>query len=262
MAQLNWKSASPTDSSSSAPSASSANPWFAVSIGLMGLIVGFGIAQWRGSASQAPGESPSPIVQAPIPPPTPNPTPSPSNPASTDDDSVLGEEDSPVTLIEFVDYQCPFCKRFFDQTLSQIKTEYIDTGKVKLVMRDFPLSFHQNAQKTSEATECAGDEGKFWEMHDTLFQKQDEWASASNVNDLLKKYAADLGLSSSFDSCLDDGTYAQEVQKDFADGSSAGINGTPGFWVIGKDGKGQQISGAVPFQNFKTVIDSLLGPDA
>lgn len=269
MAPLNWQESTSKNLSSrdrtenvSRP-ASGSNPWFAVSVGLMGLIVGFGIGKWRaGNFPIAAGSPPAQIVQVPTAPNAPiqAPTPAPSaDPAKPDDDATLGEKDAPVTLIEFVDYQCPFCKRFFDQTFSQLKTEYVDTGKIKLVMRDFPLSFHQNAQKASEATECAEEGGKFWEMHDLLFAKQDEWASSTTANDLFKQYAASLGLGKTFDSCLDTGKHAQEVQKDLSDGTTAGINGTPGFWVIGKDGRGQQISGAVPFSNFKTVIDSLLG---
>lgn len=271
MTPLHWQDASQKgtpekriSASGPSPSSSATNPWFAVSMGLMGLIVGFGIGKWRsGALPIAAGNPPAQIAQVPTAPTPPAQAPQPpaptANPAKPDDDPVLGKDDAPVTLIEFVDYQCPFCKRFFDQTFSQLKTEYVDTGKVKIVMRDFPLSFHQNAQKASETTECAEEGGKFWKMHDLLFQKQDEWASSSTANDLFKQYAASLGLGKTFDSCLDTGKYAQEVQKDLSDGTTAGINGTPGFWVIGKDGKGQQISGAVPFSNFKTVIDSLLG---
>lgn len=234
----------------------------AFSLFLMGLIVGYGIGSWQSARLSAAGSPPLQIAQVPTAPTAPPQAPQPpvpaADPAKPDDDAVLGKADAPVTLIEFVDYQCPFCKRFFDQTFSQLKTEYVDTGKIKLVMRDFPLSFHQNAQKASEATECAEEGGKFWEMHDLLFAKQDEWASSTTANDLFKQYATSLGLGKTFDSCLDTGKHAQEVQKDLNDGTAAGINGTPGFWVIGKDGKGQQISGAVPFSNFKTVIDAML----
>lgn len=255
MASIKWQD-SPEKSEPPVQSPSRNNPWFAISLGLMGLIVGFGIAKWRGTSLPVVPRDPSPVAQAPTP--IPNPTPTPANPASVDDDPFLGEEDAPVMLIEFIDYQCPFCKRFFDQTLLQIKTEYIDTGKVKFVARDFPLGFHPNAQKASESTECAEEGGKFWAMHDLLFAKQDEWSPSSNATDLFKKYASDLDLPSSFDACLDDGKYAQEVQKDLSDGTSAGINGTPGFWVLGPDGKSQQISGAVPFANFKQAFDTLL----
>src|SRR3989344_9399332 len=97
---------------------------------------------------------------------------------SADDDPVLGEKNAKVTIIEFSDFQCPFCSRFRDQTFDQIKSKYIDTGKVKFVYRDFPLTqIHPMAQKGAEASECADEQGKFWEYHDLLFQKQDEWTS-------------------------------------------------------------------------------------
>src|SRR3989338_7560389 len=88
----------------------------------------------------------------------------PTTAASADNDAVQGSASAPITIIEFSDFQCPFCGRFYDQTLSQIKKDYIDTGKVKLVFRDFPLSFHPNAQKASESAECAKEQGKYWEM--------------------------------------------------------------------------------------------------
>jgi len=91
---------------------------------------------------------------------------------SIDDDAILGDPNAPVTIIEFSDFECPFCQRFFSETLSQIQKEYIDTGKARLVYRDFPLSFHPGAQPAAEAAECAKAQGKFWEMHDLIFSKQ------------------------------------------------------------------------------------------
>ena len=89
---------------------------------------------------------------------------------------MLGSANATITLIEFTDYQCPFCSRHFNQTYEQIKKDYIDTGKVKFYLRDFPLGFHPNAQKAAEAARCAGDQGKYWEMHDALFKNQSEWS--------------------------------------------------------------------------------------
>ncbi|TSC79639.1 MAG: DSBA oxidoreductase [Candidatus Peregrinibacteria bacterium Gr01-1014_25] len=224
-------------------------------MGLLGLIVGYGLAagvqggitipQLQGNAPAAPSAPGEPAA--------------PSTPATVDDDAVLGGDSATVTIIEFTDYQCPFCGRHYSQTFGEIKKNYIDTGKVKYVVRDFPLSFHQNAQKAAEATECAGDQDNFWEMHDLLFSKQDEWSSESDATKTFAKYARDLKMNAAaFQTCMDEDTYADEVQKDMADGSSAGIDGTPGFWVIGPDGKGEQISGAQPYQNFASVIDKML----
>ena len=165
----------------------------------------------------------------------------PSEPAKadvgTDDDAVRGEEDAPVTIIEFSDFQCPFCERFYSQTLPQLEEEYISTGKVKLVYRDFPLSFHQEAQPAAEAAECAGEQGKYWEMHDKIFENQ---ASLSNAN--YKKWAIDIGLNTAkFNTCLDSGAMASEVQKDFTDGQASGVQGTPAFFVNGKLVSGARI---------------------
>jgi len=235
------------------------NPWFASTMGLAGIIVGYVIANsMNGLVLNGPMvPTPTPTVagdtQVPTPPP------STDTPATVDDDAVLGEEDAPITLIEFTDYQCPFCGRHFTQTHNQIKANYIDTGKVKLITRDFPLSFHPHAQKASEATECADDQGKFWEMHDLLFEQQASWSNTTDAPATFKGFAADLGLNAgTFDSCLDSGKYAAEVAKDMADGSAAGIDGTPGFWILGPDGQSQKISGAYPYESFKAAFDGML----
>ena len=172
-----------------------------------------------------------------------------SKPASVDDDAVKGNKSAKVTIIEFSDFECPFCGRFYTQTYKQLVKEYVDTGKVKYVFRDFPLNFHKNAQKASEAAECADDQGLFWEMHDKLFENQQVLDVTS-----LKKYAKDLGANTKkFDECLDSGKYYSEVQKDLADGQASGVSGTPAFFVNGK-----LISGAQPFSAFKSVIDAEL----
>ncbi|UCD03461.1 MAG: DsbA family protein [Candidatus Aenigmatarchaeota archaeon] len=183
----------------------------------------------------------------------PAPAPSPQAPptvqVSVDDDAVLGEANAPITMIEFSDYECPFCTRFWEQTLPQIKTNYIDTGKVKFVYRDFPLSFHPNAQKAAEAAECAGEQGMYWEMHDKLFETGQLDVSS------LKQHAVNLNLDSSqFDSCLDSGKYASEVQKDMQEGASAGVSGTPTFFI-----NGIKVVGAQPYAAFQQVIDAQLG---
>jgi protein-disulfide isomerase len=168
---------------------------------------------------------------------------------SADDDAVLGDKDAPVTIIEFSDYECPFCSRFWSDTLPQLKREYIDTGKVKLVYRDFPLSIHPNAQIAAEAAECAGEQGKYWEMHDQIFENQGQLGEGA-----LKQWALGLGLDSGkFNSCLDSGKFTSEVQKDLADGSAVGASGTPTFFI-----NGRKIVGAQPFSAFKAIIDSEL----
>ena len=165
------------------------------------------------------------------------------------DAPVLGSKTAKVTIVEFSDYECPFCGRHFQQTYPQLKKDYIDTGKAKLVFKDFPLSFHPQAQKAAEAARCAGEQGKYWEMHDKLFSNQE---SLSVENE--KKWAKEIGLNSAkFDSCLDSGKYAGAVQSDSSYGQSIGVSGTPAFFINGK-----LISGAQPYSVFKQAIDAEL----
>ncbi|HLD00641.1 MAG TPA: DsbA family protein [Candidatus Nanoarchaeia archaeon] len=169
--------------------------------------------------------------------------------ALIDDDAIKGDPKAPVTIIEFSDFECPFCGRFYTETLGKIDEKYIKTGKVRLVYRDFPLSFHPQAQKAAETAECAGDQNKYYDMHDKLFELGVSGGVAS-----FKQYAKDLGLDTAkFNACLDSGEKAAEISNDFIDGQNAGIQGTPGFIV-----NGIMISGAQPYQVFEQVIESLL----
>lgn len=175
---------------------------------------------------------------------------------SADDDPFLGEKDAPVTLIEFSDFQCPFCRKFVEDAFPQLKKEYIDTGKVKLVYRDYPLPFHTMATPAAEGGECAKEQGKFWQYHDILFQEQAKKGNGTvefTVDDL-KKWAVQAGVNgNTFNQCLDSGKYKDEVAKDFADGEKAGVSGTPTTFI-----NGTPIVGAQPFAALKTVIDEEL----
>ncbi len=169
---------------------------------------------------------------------------------------ILGNKNAKVTLVEFSDFQCPFCKRFFDDALTQIKKEYIDTGKAKFAYRHYPLPFHQNAQKAAEASECANEQNAFWKYHDLLFQKQTEWEnqSVSDAAVSFAKYASDVGLNpSQFESCLSSSKFANIVKEDMDAGQKAGVSGTPTLFVNGK-----AVVGAQPFTSFKTAIDEEL----
>lgn len=187
---------------------------------------------------------------------------------SVDDDPVLGDKNAPVTMIEFVDYECPFCKRFADQTLAQIKTEYIDTKKVKLVMRDLPLAFHQNAHKESQAAECARDQGgdsAYFKYHDEIFKRTTSNGTGLAL-DQLSVIANDLGLNGiSLQSCLDLEKYKAEVDKDLTDASAYGTNGTPTFFIGKSDSSGKFLGtilvGAQPFESFKAALDAELNKD-
>ncbi len=169
---------------------------------------------------------------------------------SVDDDPFKGPEDAPVTIVEFSDYQCPYCKIFFDQTFNHILTLY--EGNVKFVYRDFPLGFHQYAQKAAEAAECADDQGKFWEYHDKLFQNQETWSSLGISE--FKRYAEEVGLNNDeFNRCLDNEEKTREVKKDLQDGRSYGVTGTPTFYI-----NGRKLSGAASFSNFVRIIETEL----
>ena len=171
---------------------------------------------------------------------------------SIDDDAIKGDKDAPVTIVEFSDFECPFCGRFSRDTLPQIMAEYVDTGKARFIYRDFPLSFHRNAKAAAVAAECAheagGDEAYF-AYHDKLYENQTMF-SVENF----KAWAVELGLNASqFNECLDSEKYGEEVDKDFADGQSYGVTGTPAFFI-----NGRKVSGAQPFSVFQTIIDEEL----
>lgn len=185
---------------------------------------------------------------------------------SVDDDPVLGSKNAPVTLIEFSDYECPFCKRHFTEVYPQLKKDYIDTGKVKLVYRDFPLTFHDPMATTEAmAASCARDQGGdsiYFKYHDAIFTKTTSNGNGLTVADL-GTIAGTLGLDSSkFKECLDSAKYKEEVQKDVADGAKVSVTGTPTFF-IGKSSdsgiiSGAFIYGAQPFASFQAEIDKLL----
>jgi len=181
---------------------------------------------------------------------------------SADNDPIIGNPDAPITIIEFSDFQCPFCARFHSQTLPLILDEYIEQGKVKLVFRDFPIqSIHPNALPASIAAECANEQGKFKEMHDMLFDNQNEWNKQDTVDALssFSQYATNIQLEQeTFDSCLTNGKYIEEIKKDLDDGRDYGVSGTPRFFV-GNDQIGYvELKGAQPFESFKKIIDAQL----
>ncbi len=232
---------------------SCSNPWFAVSTGLLGLIVGYGLSTTFASTTAQlptiPTNNDAVVAD--------DPEANNAEPADIDDDAVLGNDSATVTIIEFTDYECPFCGRHYSDTMSQIKENYVDTGKVKYVVRDYPLSFHPSAQKAAEATECAGEQNNFWEMHDKLFETQGSWGADAVAT--FKTYAAEIGLNAgAFATCLDSGAMEAEVNADLTAGSAAGISGTPGFWIISDNGDSKSISGAYPYATFQAAIDAML----
>jgi protein-disulfide isomerase len=162
---------------------------------------------------------------------------------------IKGSTSAKVTIIEYCDFQCPYCGKFANETLTQIDKDYIKTGKVRFAFRQFPLQFHLFAEKVAEASECAGDQNKFWEYHDKLFANQ----QSLNVSSL-KKYAADLGLDiAKFNNCLDSEVKKSIVQSEYQEGSEIGVTGTPSFFINGK-----YAAGAQSYATFKSIIDQEL----
>ena len=163
---------------------------------------------------------------------------------------TLGPKNAPITIVEFTDFQCPFCKAT-EGTVKQLRVKYGD--KVKLVHMDFPLAFHSHAVDAANAARCAEDQGKFWEYHDALFANQGKLAPAD-----LKATAKTVGLSSpQFDECLDKAKYQTAVKKDLAAGEKAGVDGTPAFFIDGRP-----LVGAQPLPQFAQIIDEELANGA
>jgi protein-disulfide isomerase len=171
-----------------------------------------------------------------------------------------GPANAKVVMVEFSDYQCPFCGRFYRDSLTQIQKDYIDTGKIRYVFRNLPLeSIHPHAFKASEAALCAGDQGKYWQMHDQIFANQ-----RALDPDSLVAHAKAVGLDVAvFQQCLSSGKHEKRIREDLAEAEALGANGTPAFF-LGTPAPGDKVksvrfvSGARPYADFKAAIDALL----
>ncbi|MDX1472470.1 MAG: DsbA family protein [Flavobacteriaceae bacterium] len=177
---------------------------------------------------------------------------------SIDDDPVKGNPSAPVTIVEFSDYECPFCRRHFDSVFSKIDQEYISNGKVRYVFRDFPLPFHEKAVTAAIAANCAGEQGKYWEFHDFLFRSKDN-LDMQSMSDFARQLELD---ETKFGDCVKDNAKESEIAMDFEEGKKYGVKGTPSFFIGNtKDGKeftGIMIRGAQPYSVFKNHIDEQL----
>ena len=178
---------------------------------------------------------------------------------------AMGNAKAEVTLIEYSDYQCPFCARYFQQTFPDIRKNYVETGKIRYMFSNFPLdSIHPQAFKAHEAAACAGDQSKYWEMHTQLFSNQRALLPAQ-----LEKYAANIGMDVAiYKACVASSKHAAKVRQEFTTASNLGIEGTPTF-VIGRAGTGDAkmkaakvLVGAQTFETFKEAIDALLNEPA
>jgi len=204
--------------------------------------------QGRPAAPSAPAQAQAPAPQA-------------VTVVSIDGGAVKGEQNAKLTLVEFTDYQCPFCSRHYRETMPKIVDEYVKTGKVRYVLREFPLeSIHRQAVKAAEAANCSGEQGKYWEMHNLLFSNQ----KAMTIKDFVD-HAQGLGLDNAkFLKCVDSGKYTAKVRKDIGDAQKYGATGTPTFFLGHTDPKSTDVKtvkklvGAQPYGAFKDAIDSLL----
>lgn len=227
------------------------NPWQLVTFLLIGLIAGYGVSYFAGAPDTTESETTQEITITP------------EQEADTvvdvgvDDDAGLGDPDAPVVIVEFSDFQCFYCRRFYNDTYTLLKENYVDKGLVYLVYRDFPLaSIHPDAQKAAEAAECAAEQDKFWEMHDMIFDGQNALGSGtvSIPMESLKEYAVELGLDAEdFNACLDDGDQADEVNEDIHDALKYEVTATPTFFI-----NGHLVVGARSYETLAGMIDSLL----
>src|SRR3989304_2233796 len=167
----------------------------------------------------------------------------------------LGDENAPITLVEFGDYQCFFCHKFFNETESAILKNYVETGKVKIIFKDFTI-IGPDSIAAANAAHCAKDQGKFWEYHDTLYNnwggENNDWASSEN----LLKFAQSIELNEeNFVKCMVEKKYDQLVTSSNNDARTLGLTGTPGFFIIGPDNQITKIPGAQPYESFQRIFE-------
>ena len=168
--------------------------------------------------------------------------------------NAMGDPKAPVKLIEYADFQCPYCKQFTDDTEAQIIATYVQTGKVYFEYHSMGTFIGPESERAAEAAYCAGDQGKFWEMHDIIFANQGVERSGALGDSHLTAFAAKIGLDSNqFSSCFTGGKYAGKVSQDLADGTAAGVQSTPSFLL-----NGTLVEGALSFTDFQTKIDAAL----
>jgi protein-disulfide isomerase len=171
---------------------------------------------------------------------------------------VLGSDSAPITLVEFGDYQCFYCNRFFHTTEPDIEKNYVDIGKVKMIFKDFTI-IGQDSINAAHAAHCAQEEGKFWEFHDILYNnwtgENNGWASPSNIAGFAKQLELD---EENFSSCMSEARYLSVIKTSNSDAKTLGLTGTPGFFIIGPDNSITKLSGAQPYEVFEEIFSSKL----
>ena len=181
---------------------------------------------------------------------------SPTAMAAAGEMGVWGSSDAPVTVVEFTDFQCAYCRRHALRTLPRILETYVGPGQVRYVVKDFPLPSHPNAWKAAEAARCAVAQAAYWAIYQQLFETQDNW-SQQEPDEAIETFVGDaqeLGLdAAAFRECLESGLYSDQVANDVKEGQQAGVEGTPTFLI-----NGRLVAGAYPFETFRRIIDTEL----
>jgi protein-disulfide isomerase len=172
---------------------------------------------------------------------------------------VIGDADAPVTIVEYTDFQCPYCARHALETFPQIEEDLVETGKVRYVFKDLPLiSIHPQAMLAAEASQCAGAQDGYLAMHTKLFEEQETWSGQADAAELFAGYAAEIGLDGeTFTSCLENHETVDAVQADMEEAISAGITGTPAFLI-----NGRLVSGGMPFEAFEQAVEAAIAEGA
>jgi protein-disulfide isomerase len=197
------------------------------------------------------------LLEKQVPPPPPPPPDEKVNIEFPTNGHAMGKADAPLVFVEYTDFECPFCQRYHLDAFEQVKKEWVDTGKVRYYSRDFPLDFHPNARRAALAARCAGDQGKYWELRNTMIKNADQLAS-----DRILAYAKGVGLDvKKFETCLGSDFYKPAIDKDIAEGTNAGVTGTPSF-VVGRVDKGRLIGlrlvGAMPYAQIEAKIREVM----
>jgi protein-disulfide isomerase len=193
------------------------------------------------------------LLEKQVPPPPPPPPDENVNYEFPASGPAMGKSDAPLVFVEYTDFECPFCQRYHLDAFEQVKKDWVDTGKMRYYSRDFPLDFHPNARRAALAARCAGDQGKYWELRNTMIRNADKLGG-----DAIVGYAKGVGLDmKKFEACLNSDFYKPAIDKDIAEGNVAGVTGTPSF-VVGRLDKGrlvgQRLVGAMPYAQIEAKI--------
>ena len=165
---------------------------------------------------------------------------------------AVGDTAAPVEIVEFADFECPACRQAWVLTMYDVKQRLVSTGQVRLVFRDFPLDMHPNARAAHHAAACVGDQGKFWEIHDKLFETQNQWAGRSGAERMFRGYARDVGADvAQYDTCMSEGRFRGRIQASVEGGAALGVGSTPSYLI------GDRLYGAPTYDEMKAIVDSL-----